>query len=119
MEKLIPQLEKAIQVIAAKLGVAAEVIWNSLMAQALIMAKIHQIYMWIWGILAAIFVLGVILCAIWAFKENEEGFFGGVFGFGLGAVIFIAGTIEEYRAYMTCTKNPAYWALSQILDKIK
>ncbi len=115
MDKLTPLLEK----LAEQLGVTVQYLWTVLVKQATI--EIQRLQIWmpfeLWSAVFCIVIM--IFFLVMVVKEGDGGF-----GF-LALIFFIAGFflavgyVSDYTALITLRGNPEYWALQEILSKLK
>lgn len=109
-------LNQAIETLAAKLAVPAELIWKALHAQAQIEAWQWMAWGAVWAALAAI---GISFCFVITRHDQsareEEGIPRATIIAGIGLIF----TFVCWANAITPFLNPDYWALQDILRSIK
>jgi hypothetical protein len=115
------KMDKLLRELAEQLGTTVEYLWEVLLKQAVVEQRLCEIWMNIGlflfcGIAAIIFMSwGVGLKRRW----DGDGLFA---LFTIGLIFTLIGVLiyySNYADYLTVTLNPEYWALDQVLDKIK
>lgn len=116
MEQLTPLLKE----LADKLGTTIEHLWKVLIQQTQVEIVLCNLWMgialWGFGGLALLIFVFIIAGIIRDWDEEPMAF-----GFFVMIVLIIIGGLVYYHNYsdlLTLTKNPEYWALSEILNKL-
>jgi formate-dependent nitrite reductase membrane component NrfD len=114
-----PELLKRIEVLAEKLGVTADHLWSVMLRQA-------QIETWMMasslllGIVGLALVVPMLKRAIHYDKKHENGL---AFVSGAGAVLIGIASIGFVMTAVvnlpTLIANPEYWALKDLLSKVR
>ena len=113
------QTVKLIEELSVKLGVGAEMLWDSLLKQAPISATIDLIFSAIFvAASVAIFLAIVRFRKSWRIYENTESFpFMAIMALlGLLFVIFTTVAVGcSLQTNIAAFVNPEYWALKQLI----
>ena len=113
------QTVKLIEELSVKLGVGAEMLWDSLLKQAPISATIDLIFSAIFvAASVAIFLAIVRFRKSWRIYENDDSFpwmilmvFAGLFFVSITTIVVGCGLKTNIAAFI----NPEYWALKQLI----
>ena len=111
---------KELEVLASKLGVAVELLWEALLRQAIINGIVDLIFY----ILIGCSIYPAILLWKWIYKKVENDNWDEIayaWPGLLSVVLFILILAAFLSSYMTVASflNPEYWALDRILKGIK
>lgn len=113
------QIAKGLELLAAKLGVGAEVLWGALVRQAAIDSACSLI-------IGALTVLGGYFyfkkLLPWAQRNGGDNELGSIVATILGGVVlllFSVALVVSLDVIVAGFINPDYWALKQILSAVK
>lgn len=110
------QIMATIDMIAERLGVAAEAVYPMLIKQAGVFAATYHMTLWILGVSAVLLIVGFVLGSIGCKKywDSVPLWVGVVVVSSI--VLIIAGVfaLADLSQYLTCVHNPDMWVVEYV-----
>lgn len=110
------EILKRIDLLAAKLGIAAEKLWEVLVAQARIDAIQSLIWAGVWIVLAGVMCYAFKQVMEWAAKDDDWTPL--MIGCGVAILILSVSAIALIVSSITPFFNPQYWAFQELMKQI-
>ena len=112
-------IQKAVETLAAKLGVAADVVWEALLRQAPIAATSNLIASAV-GVALCVTCWGIFVWSVKRLHEDDTNELAGglLIGSGIFGLVAMLVTVLETIGRLPITLagfyNPSYWALHEV-----
>lgn len=114
---MVEQVTQVVEMVAEKLGVAAEKVYPMLVNQAGVFGATYEVTLWILGISVALLVASIIAIAV-GFSRDFDGLgVAGIIGIFIAGIIFIISGIValcDLSSYLTALHNPEWWAIEYV-----
>lgn len=118
----IESVTQAIDLIASKLGVAAEKVYPMLLGQAEVFKSTYHLTIGIMVASVVLLIIGIMLLVISDSTDSEWcEMIGGFMSIIAGIAFMISGfiTLCDYSTYMTAVHNPDWYAIETALKLLK
>lgn len=122
MDSIANEVTQIIDMIAGKLGVAAEKVYPMLLNQAQVFCSTYHVTLWIGGIAVVLFLVALyVFSRTYDWYEEAPAIISGVAMFIFIIVIIIDGVIalSDLTYYLTATHNPEWWAIEYVTKLLK